>query len=87
MACALQDHRRALILGIRSFGKGSVQTVIPLSGRGALRLTTAHYYTPSGRSIQAQGIDPDIVVEQIRPEPEPEAMPERRGGGSEGAPR
>ena len=78
VAGALQDHRRALILGTRSFGKGSVQTVIPLSGRGALRLTTAHYYTPSGRSIQAQGIDPDIVVEQIRPEPEPEAIPERR---------
>ena len=78
VAGALQDHRRALILGTRSFGKGSVQTVIPLSGRSALRLTTAHYYTPSGRSIQAQGIDPDIVVEQIRPEPEPEAMPERR---------
>ena len=78
VAGALQDHRRALILGTRSFGKGSVQTVIPLSGRSALRLTTAHYYTPSGRSIQAQGIDPDIVVEQIRPEPEPEAIPERR---------
>ena len=78
VAGALQDHGRALILGTRSFGKGSVQTVIPLSGRGALRLTTARYYTPSGRSIQEQGIDPDIVVEQIRPEPEPEAMPEHR---------
>ena len=78
VAGALQDHRRALILGTRSFGKGSVQTVIPLGGRGALRLTTARYFTPSGRSIQEQGIDPDIVVEQIRPEPEPEAMPERR---------
>ena len=79
VAGALQDHRRALILGTRSFGKGSVQTVIPLSVRGgALRLTTANYYTPSGRSIQAQGIDPDIVVEQIRPGPEPEAMPEHR---------
>ena len=78
VAGALQDHGRALILGTRSFGKGSVQTVIPLSGRGALRLTTANYYTPSGRSIQAQGIDPDIVVEQIRPEPEPAPMPEHR---------
>ena len=78
VAGALQDHGRALILGTRSFGKGSVQTVIPLSGRGALRLTTARYFTPSGRSIQEQGIDPDIVVEQIRPEPEPEAILERR---------
>ena len=78
VAGALQDHRRALILGTRSFGKGSVQTVIPLGGRGALRLTTARYFTPSGRSIQEQGIDPDIVVEQIRPEPEPEAILERR---------
>ena len=78
VAGALQDHGRALILGTRSFGKGSVQTVIPLSGRGALRLTTAHYYTPSGRSIQAEGIEPDIVVEQIRPDPESEAMPEHR---------
>ena len=73
VAGALQDHGRALILGTRSFGKGSVQTVIPLGGgNGALRLTTARYFTPSGRSIQEQGIDPDIVVEQIRPEPEPE---------------
>ncbi len=80
VAGALQDHGRALILGTRSFGKGSVQTVLPLggSGGGALRLTTARYYTPSGRSIQEQGIDPDIVVEQIRPEPEEEALPERR---------
>ena len=80
VAGALQDHGRALILGTRSFGKGSVQTVYSLvgSGGGALRLTTARYYTPSGRSIQEQGIDPDIVVEQIRPEPEEEALPERR---------
>ena len=69
VAGALQDHRRAIILGTRSFGKGSVQTVLPLAGQGALRLTTANYYTPSGRSIQAMGIDPDIVVEQTRPEP------------------
>jgi carboxyl-terminal processing protease len=62
VAGALQDHHRATMLGTRSFGKGSVQTVIPLEGHGALRLTTALYYTPSGRSIQGQGISPDIVV-------------------------
>ncbi len=55
-------------MGTRSFGKGSVQTIIPLAGQGAMRLTTARYYTPSGRSIQAQGIDPDIIVEQSRVE-------------------
>lgn len=66
VAGALQDHRRAVVLGTRSFGKGSVQTIIPLSGHGAIRLTTAHYYTPSGRSIQAKGIAPDIEVEQAR---------------------
>ena len=64
VAGALQDHRRATILGTRSFGKGSVQTIIPLGSDGALRLTTARYYTPSGHSIQAKGIVPDIVVEQ-----------------------
>jgi carboxyl-terminal processing protease len=63
---ALQDHRRAIVLGTKSFGKGSVQTVIPLPGNGAMRLTTARYYTPSGRSIQAKGIDPDILVEQAK---------------------
>lgn len=66
VAGALQDHRRAIILGTRSFGKGSVQTIVPLGGRGAMRLTTARYYTPSGRSIQAKGIDPDIVAEQVK---------------------
>src|SRR6185436_13642643 len=66
VAGALQDHHRAVLLGTRSFGKGSVQTVIPLPGNGAMRLTTARYYTPSGRSIQAEGIDPDIVVEQAK---------------------
>ena len=66
VAGALQDHRRAIVLGTRTFGKGSVQTIIPLTGHGAIRLTTARYYTPSGRSIQAKGIDPDIVVEQSR---------------------
>jgi carboxyl-terminal processing protease len=63
VAGALQDHKRAIILGTQSFGKGSVQTVIPLPGDGAMRLTTARYYTPSGRSIQAKGITPDITVE------------------------
>ena len=66
VAGALQDHHRAIIIGTRSFGKGSVQTIIPLAGQGAMRLTTARYYTPSGRSIQAKGIDPDIVVEAAK---------------------
>ena len=69
VAGALQDHGRAILLGTKSFGKGSVQTIVPLSGHGAMRLTTARYYTPSGRSIQAVGIEPDIVVEQARIEP------------------
>ena len=69
VAGALQDHRRAIVLGTRSFGKGSVQTVLPMGEQGAVRLTTARYYTPSGRSIQAEGIDPDIVVEQARVAP------------------
>ena len=64
VAGALQDHRRAIVVGTKSFGKGSVQTVMPLRGDGAMRLTTARYYTPSGRSIQALGVSPDIVVEQ-----------------------
>src|SRR3954466_1001652 len=68
VAGALQDHRRATVLGTRSFGKGSVQTVIPLGGNGALRLTTARYYTPSGRSIQAKGIEPDQEVLQEVPD-------------------
>ncbi len=68
VAGALQDHARALVIGTRSFGKGSVQTIIPLGQNGAIRLTTARYYTPSGRSIQAKGIDPDVVVEQELPE-------------------
>jgi len=66
VAGALQDHHRAILLGTRSFGKGSVQTIIPLPGHGAMRLTTARYYTPSGRSIQAKGIDPDIFVEAAK---------------------
>ena len=64
VAGALQDHRRAIVVGTKSFGKGSVQTVMPLRGDAAMRLTTARYYTPSGRSIQALGVSPDIVVEQ-----------------------
>ncbi len=66
---ALQDHKRAIVLGTKSFGKGSVQTVIPLTGHGAIRLTTARYYTPAGRSIQAKGIEPDIIVEPAKIEP------------------
>ena len=68
VAGALQDHKRATIVGTRSFGKGSVQTIIPLGVNGALRLTTARYYTPAGRSIQAKGIDPDTVIENELPE-------------------
>jgi carboxyl-terminal processing protease len=68
VAGALQDHRRATVVGTKSFGKGSVQTIIPLGESGALRLTTALYYTPSGQSIQGKGITPDIVVEQPLPE-------------------
>lgn len=64
VAGALQDHRRAIVVGTKSFGKGSVQTLIPLKGEGAMRLTTARYYTPSGRSIQSLGVMPDIVVNQ-----------------------
>jgi carboxyl-terminal processing protease len=64
VAGALQDHKRAIIMGTQSFGKGSVQTIIPLSDDSGLRLTTARYFTPSGRSIQAKGIVPDITVER-----------------------
>jgi len=66
VAGALQDHKRAVIMGTESFGKGSVQTIMPIAGHGALRLTTAAYFTPSGRSVQRTGITPDIVVEQSR---------------------
>ena len=65
VAGALQDHKRAIILGVPTFGKGSVQTIIPLSDGSAVRLTTSKYYTPSGRSIQARGIEPDIVVGEV----------------------
>ncbi|MGH6914203.1 MAG: S41 family peptidase, partial [Geminicoccales bacterium] len=66
VAGALQDHRRAILLGTKSFGKGSVQTIIPLGRSGAIKLTTQRYYTPSGHSIQAKGIEPDITVQQAR---------------------
>ena len=66
VAGALKDHKRAILMGTRSFGKGSVQTIIPMPGHGAIRLTTARYYTPSGVSIQAKGISPDIEVELAR---------------------
>jgi carboxyl-terminal processing protease len=80
VAGALQDHKRATIVGTRSFGKGSVQTIIPLGQNGALRLTTARYYTPSGRSIQAKGIDPDIVVENELPPELRSKTPEKPRG-------
>lgn len=69
VAGALQDHRRAIVVGTKSFGKGSVQTLIPIRGQGAMRLTTARYYTPSGRSIQSLGVMPDIVVAQPAVDP------------------
>jgi carboxyl-terminal processing protease len=82
VAGALKDHHRAVIIGTQSFGKGSVQTIMPVQGEGAIRLTTARYYTPSGRSIQALGVAPDIIVEQRLPEEvaaeeDPTATPER----------
>src|SRR3954452_23305915 len=73
---ALQDHHRAVLVGTRSFGKGSVQTIIPLAGHGAMRLTTARYYTPSGRSIQGLGISPDVEVDSARAE-QPHFGPDR----------
>ncbi|RLL72493.1 S41 family peptidase [Paenirhodobacter hankyongi] len=77
---ALQDHHRAIVVGTKSFGKGSVQTVMPIRSEGAMRLTTARYYTPSGRSIQALGIQPDIVV------PQPDAAPAAEDQTSEDKP-
>jgi carboxyl-terminal processing protease len=94
VAGALQDHHRAVLLGERTFGKGSVQTVIPLPGGGAMRLTTARYYTPSGRSIQDLGIAPDVKVAESR-DPEPHFGPEHEwdlnntisnSGGTDAAP-
>ena len=66
VAGALQDHKRAVIIGTKSFGKGSVQTIFPIPGHGAIKITTSRYYTPSGHSIQAEGITPDIVVEPAK---------------------
>ncbi|WP_368744791.1 S41 family peptidase [Desertibaculum subflavum] len=77
VAGALQDHKRAVVIGTKSFGKGSVQTIIPLQGQGALKLTTQRYYTPSGRSIQAVGIEPDVEVHQVKAEGADQAT--RRG--------
>jgi len=85
VAGALQDHRRAIILGTKSFGKGSVQTIMPLSGNGAMRLTTARYYTPSGRSIQAKGVDPDIEAKQSRIEEIANNRPRRSEADRRGA--
>jgi carboxyl-terminal processing protease len=86
VAGALQDQQRATIVGTRSFGKGSVQTIMPLGQNGALRLTTARYYTPSGRSIQAKGIDPDVVVEQDLP-PDQQIGPPGRPFGEASLPK
>src|SRR6056297_2443877 len=83
VAGALQDHHRAIVVGTKSFGKGSVQTVMPLRGNGAMRLTTSRYYTPSGRSIQALGVSPDIVVEQPPRREQAEDEEETRPGRSE----
>ena len=85
VACALKDHARAIIVGTRSFGKGSVQSIIPLAGNGAMRLTTARYYTPSGVSIQAKGIEPDIKVEAGITELKKEKIENRREENLRGA--
>jgi len=79
VAGALQDHKRAVVLGTKTFGKGSVQTILPLDDNSALRLTTARYFTPKGRSIQAMGIVPDIVVESAPPQ-EAKADEKKRSG-------
>jgi len=65
VAGALQDHQRAVIMGEKTFGKGSVQTILPMTNEAAVKLTTARYYTPNGRSIQASGITPDIVIDKV----------------------
>jgi carboxyl-terminal processing protease len=78
VAGALKDHGRAIVMGTSSFGKGSVQTIMPLPGHGAIRLTTARYYTPAGTSIQAKGIEPDIEVVQARVEAIDEEGMDRR---------
>ena len=78
VAGAIQDHRRGIVVGEKTFGKGSVQTIMPLASKGAIRLTTARYYTPSGRSIQALGIEPDIIVEQVELKEDDEKTSNRR---------
>jgi len=78
VAGALKDHRRAVVVGTKSFGKGSVQTIMPVKGGGAMRLTTARYYTPSGRSIQGLGVLPDIIVEQPQHNPDKDAVDRQR---------
>ena len=78
VAGALKDHRRAVVVGTKSFGKGSVQTIMPVKGGGAMRLTTARYYTPSGRSIQGLGVSPDIIVEQPQQNPDKDAVDSKR---------
>ncbi len=78
VAGALKDHRRAVVVGTKSFGKGSVQTIMPVKGGGAMRLTTARYYTPSGRSIQGLGVSPDIIVEQPQRNPDEDAIDGKR---------
>jgi carboxyl-terminal processing protease len=75
MAGALQDYKRAIIIGTKSFGKGSVQTVIPLSDGSALRLTTSHYFTPSGKIINGKGVTPDILVQESKL---PESLEEKK---------
>ncbi len=85
VAGALKDHHRAIVMGTKSFGKGSVQTIISLPGHGAMRLTTARYYTPSGRSIQAEGIEPDIVVKAAKIERVEPRLKQRREGDLRGA--
>jgi len=88
VAGSLQDHKRAVVLGTKTFGKGSVQTVIPLTDGSGLRLTTAKYFTPSGRSIHGSGIEPDIVVEPPRPQAQAAARPPQppEAGGRRGPP-
>ena len=66
VAGALQDHKRAIIMGGKTFGKGSVQTILPMTNGTAVKLTTARYYTPNGRSIQASGITPDIIIDKVK---------------------
>jgi len=85
VAGALQDHKRAVVMGTRTFGKGSVQTILPIGNGTAIKLTTARYFTPNGRSIQAKGIEPDIVVEDPNMPSEEDSLDTR--GGSRQAPQ